>query len=192
MKNYTKKFIQTSLVAAVVLIATSPVYAIYDPEAQKDCTPNSTETVCLMRTTGPTPTNVVNAFNPQPVVQAIITSNLPLDLKVQLLKLIVSHLSQQIDTVKSNTYTYNGGTATLDNGRYSFNLGCNTISGTYTQTGSTISFAPGASTLMACAQDLMDKDTQLAKDLSVVDTITIKNGDVTLTGGKVKLELKKK
>lgn len=200
-KNLIKPLSQLTLALVAMLVIASPAYAIYDPVAQKDCTSTSTEAVCLMRTTTP-PAATIAMADILSVAKAIATSNLPLNLKLELLKTLVSGVTDdndedddkddEVDTTKSNTYSFNGGTATFGEGKYSFNLGCNTIAGTYTQDGEDITINAGASTLMACADDLMKKDATLIADLAKVTEIEIENGNIILSGDKVELKLIKK
>ncbi len=168
---------------ALVFSVINPAHAIYDPEGQKNCTPTSTETICLLRSVEE-PVGLQQLTDSLSLLKMIFESNVSIDLKSKLFDIIMSSISSKNDDLKEMTsFTYNGGTATLSNGQYSFNLGCNSIFGKYEQTGSAITFGPSASTMMACETDLMQKDTDLVEALAKVNSIAVKNDTVTLTGG---------
>lgn len=67
---------------------------------------------------------------------------------------------------------------------YSINQGCNTLFGTYTVDGDKMTLSEPASTMMACAPSLMDKDQAMAKNLSQVKEMHFKDGKMIMSGDK--------
>ena len=65
---------------------------------------------------------------------------------------------------------------------YSFNAGCNTIFGTYAVDGKRVAMSMPASTLMACQNSVMEKETQLSKDLSQIKYLSFSQGKLVLWG----------
>lgn len=69
-------------------------------------------------------------------------------------------------------------------GKVSGSAGCNRYSGTYTISGSNITFSsPMASTMMMCEQAVMDQESAYLKALGEAKTYAIKGDQLTLTGG---------
>ena len=79
--------------------------------------------------------------------------------------------------------------ATLDfaqGGRLSGNTGCNSFSGTYKASGSQLTLEPGAMTMMACAQPVMQQENEFIAALSATRAYTVKDGQLTLADGSGK------
>ena len=69
-------------------------------------------------------------------------------------------------------------------GKVAGSAGCNRYSGTYTISGSTITFSsPMASTMMMCEQAVMDQESAYLKALGEAKTFAVKGDQLTLTGG---------
>jgi len=69
-------------------------------------------------------------------------------------------------------------------GKVAGSAGCNRYSGTYTVSGSNITFSsPMASTMMMCEQAVMDQESAYLKALGEAKTFTVNGGQLTLTGG---------
>jgi heat shock protein HslJ len=66
-----------------------------------------------------------------------------------------------------------------DKGQVSGNGGCNNYNSTYTVDGSNIKFGPVASTMMACAQDVMDQETAYFNALGKTTTFKIEGKKLT-------------
>ncbi len=196
MINTLARVVYSVAAFAFVLLIANPAYAIYDPEAQKNCAPNAAETVCIMRGEVVDKEALLPLVAITSVTEAIIKSPLALAQKVEMLKTLVNSLGKflesKIETDKEDedvVYSYQNGEVVFQNGKYSFNLGCNTIFGTYTRKGSEITISPGASTKKACERDLMKRDEQLIKDLAKVTKIEEVDGNLVLSGKEVELKL---
>lgn len=74
-----------------------------------------------------------------------------------------------------------GVNAEFDGSTISGNSGCNTYSGSYTATGSDISFGPIATTQMACAANEMAVETQYLKLLSEAATFEISGRSMSMS-----------
>jgi hypothetical protein len=85
------------------------------------------------------------------------------------------------------TWTNNDGAISFTDTNYSVQYDCNTIFGTYEIDRSEVTFSTPASTKMACEEDAMDADQQLAQDLSAITKLTFKNGMLVMTGGDTEL-----
>jgi len=69
-------------------------------------------------------------------------------------------------------------------GKVSGSAGCNRYSGTYTVSGSNITFSsPMASTMMMCEQPVMDQESAYLKMLGEAKTYAVNGDQLTLTGG---------
>ena len=69
-------------------------------------------------------------------------------------------------------------------GKVSGSAGCNRYSGTYTISGSNITFSsPMASTMMMCDQAIMDQESAYLKVLGEAKTYAVNGDQLTLTGG---------
>jgi heat shock protein HslJ len=69
-------------------------------------------------------------------------------------------------------------------GKVAGSAGCNQYSGTYTVSGSNITFTtPMASTMMMCEQAVMDQESAYLKALGEAKTFAIKGDQLTLSGG---------
>jgi len=69
-------------------------------------------------------------------------------------------------------------------GKVSGSAGCNRYSGTYTLSGSNITFSsPMASTMMMCEQAVMDQESAYMQALGEAKTFAIQGDQLTLTGG---------
>jgi heat shock protein HslJ len=69
-------------------------------------------------------------------------------------------------------------------GKVSGSAGCNQYSGTYTISGSNITFpSPMALTMMMCEQAVMDQESAYLKALSEAKTYAVNGDQLTLTGG---------
>ena len=66
-------------------------------------------------------------------------------------------------------------------GKLSGSAGCNSISGDYTISGDQISFGPVISTLMACADPLMQQESAVLKMFSGQAKYEIASGQLTIT-----------
>lgn len=189
----TFKIAYSTAIFALLLVVASPTWAIYDPEAQKNCTPNATETVCLMRKPVEKET-ILPVTMITSLTEAIVKSPLILAEKVELLQTLLSNLRKflgqtEVTPSEKTSYTLEEEQGIFKDGEYSFNLGCNTIFGTYTQTGNQVVINPGASTKKACAVDLMKKDEQLVKDLAKLTRVENVDGNIILSGGGVELKI---
>lgn len=70
-----------------------------------------------------------------------------------------------------------------NDGKVSGSAGCNRYSGTYTVSGSNITFStPMAATMMMCEQQVMDQESAYFKALGEARTFAIKGEQLTLTG----------
>ena len=68
-------------------------------------------------------------------------------------------------------------------GKVSGSAGCNRYTGTYTASGSNITFDPSiATTMMACPQPIMDQESAYLKMLGEAKTYSVKGDELTLTG----------
>jgi heat shock protein HslJ len=74
------------------------------------------------------------------------------------------------------------GAISFTNTNYSVNYGCNTIFGTYEMSRMEVAFGSSASTMMACEEELMNKDQKVIKTLSEVKTLTFKDGKLVMAG----------
>ena len=70
----------------------------------------------------------------------------------------------------------------LDGSSLSANAGCNTLGGSYTVEGNTLIVREVASTMMGCAEDLMNQDGRLSAFLTNRPTLTESPDGFTLTG----------
>lgn len=69
-------------------------------------------------------------------------------------------------------------------GKVAGSAGCNRYNGTYTVSGSNITFSsPMASTMMMCEQAVMDQESAYLKALGEAKTFAVKGDQLTLTGG---------
>lgn len=80
------------------------------------------------------------------------------------------------------------GTLTFTSTNYSFNQGCNTIFGTYSVDGHTLSLSEPASTMMACETTLIDRDQAMSKSFSAVSTMMFTDGKLVLSGNDTNLK----
>jgi len=202
MTNTLQKITYSTVVLAFALLTVSPAYAIYDPEKQKDCTVNSTDTVCLQRTV-PIKKETPSSFSQiNTLIEVIIKSDLTVSQKITLLQSVVSNLKKFTNSKdkdkgeekednkdKKTTYLYQDTEVVFQDEEYSFNLGCNTIFGTYKIDNNKITLSSAASTKKACEKDLEEKDKQLIDDLSKIDKIKKTDGNIILSGKDVKLTL---
>lgn len=186
MKNPFYTTLATMSIIGSFLLINTEALAIYDPERQQHCDSSSTDMICLSRSFNPGPDDR-SVQNFVPLIRIILSADLGADLKRQLLQLIIQNTAiDPVDVGNETThYSYNGGHATFQDGRYSFNLGCNTIAGSYTQTGSSIEFSQSIQTKMGCEESLMQKDSQLVSDLQTINTIRFDGRDVLLLNGDV-------
>lgn len=76
---------------------------------------------------------------------------------------------------------------TVQDGRLSVNAGCNGMNGTLVDNGGTWEVGPLASTMMACADDLMAQDAWVGEFLESGPTATTSPGTLTLTSGDVSI-----
>jgi heat shock protein HslJ len=69
-------------------------------------------------------------------------------------------------------------------GKVAGSAGCNRYSGTYTVSGSNITFSsPMAATMMMCEQAIMDQESAYLKALNEAKTYAVNGDQLTLTGG---------
>jgi heat shock protein HslJ len=66
-------------------------------------------------------------------------------------------------------------------GKLSGNVGCNSISGDYTLNGEQVNFGAVVTTLMACADPLMQQESAVLKMFSGTVKYTVTSGQLTLT-----------
>lgn len=93
--------------------------------------------------------------------------------------------------LEKHTWEYQGHPITFAAGRYSTNLGCNTLMGSYELYGTNIVFSAGASTLMACPSELMATDDKFSTALPDIETIEFKHGNLVLSGSDTDMLLTK-
>lgn len=72
----------------------------------------------------------------------------------------------------------------LADGKVAGSGGCNRYNGSAAIKGSTITFTPMASTMMACAPALMDQETRFFAALTKADTVSIDKTGALLIGVK--------
>lgn len=63
--------------------------------------------------------------------------------------------------------------------------GCNTLSGRYTQRGTSIALKPLATTRMACEPEVMQQETRFLQTLAIVDSYRVEGRQLSLMQGDV-------
>lgn len=91
-----------------------------------------------------------------------------------------------IDTILKTVLEFfvwesNIGTIDFVDGRVSASAGCNGLGGEYTVVGGTLTFGEFMSTLMACEDDIMQKEQALNSVLANTTAMTFKDGALVLT-----------
>jgi heat shock protein HslJ len=85
------------------------------------------------------------------------------------------------------TWTNDDGEIAFENNNYSAQYDCNTLAGQYSVNLTQMNFGTAAMTRMACAEDAMDADQELADDLAAVTEFTFEDGQLVMTGADTEL-----
>jgi len=83
------------------------------------------------------------------------------------------------------------GRISFANGFYTATVGCNSMGGKFTVKHSSIKFSRSGSTLIACESTIMEMEIKLQNTLRAIDSYTVTDQTITLTGRGTELVLRR-
>jgi heat shock protein HslJ len=92
-----------------------------------------------------------------------------------------------VNVLEMFTWTNDDGEIAFEDNNYSARYDCNTLAGQYSVNLTQMDFGTSAMTRMACDEDAMDADQELAEDLAAVTEFTFKDGQLIMTGADTEL-----